>query len=282
MERHRIRIIWLALLCSLAAPAVHAQAPADRWSFALTPYLWLPSMDGSLRYGPPPPGGAAPIATVDAETLLGALDAVFMGTAEARRGKWSIVTDFIYLSLSNDRGGIKSIDFNPGSGPVNLTNTSLNVNTDSKLTGRVWQLAGGYSAIYQPRHTMDIIAGVRYFDLTVSTNWQLSAAVAGPAGAQNFAAAGGISQSEELWDAIVGVRGHVKIGDGNWFVPYHLDAGAGSSKFTWQGAVGLGYSYAKWGDVHLVYRYLSWEQGNNKLVDELKFGGFAAGLTFRF
>jgi hypothetical protein len=274
--------VFLAIVLSLLGPLqAAAQAPADRWTFSLTPYLWLPSMDGSLRYGPPAPGSATPNVSVDAETLLGALDFAFMGTAEARKGRWSVAADLIYLDLSEDKGGVRSVDFNPGPGPVNVSNTSVNVATTTRLKGKVWSLVGGYSAIYESRHTMDIIGGLRYFDIEAATDWRLSATVAGPAGTQNFATAGSVAKSEEILDAIVGIRGRAKVGDGNWFVPYHLDLGGGDSKLTWQGVLGLGYSF-KWGDLLFAYRYLSYEQGGNKLVEDLKFGGFGAGLTFRF
>jgi len=44
---------------------------------------------------------------------------------------------------------------------------------------------------------------------------------------------GSHTQKEELWDAIASVRGRVKLGSGNWFVPYYLDADGGSSTPTW-------------------------------------------------
>src|SRR5262245_23510483 len=181
----------LALFASLAAPAAWAQAPADRWTFAVTPYIWLPSADGNLRYGPPPVGGGTPNVSVDADSILGALDFALMLSGEARKGRWSIFTDLIYLDLSSDGSKVTSVDFNSGSGPVNVSNLSLDVGTDTKLKGTVWTLAGGYSVVYQPRSTMDLIAGFRYLDIKASTDWRLTAAVTGPAGAATFATVGG-------------------------------------------------------------------------------------------
>jgi hypothetical protein len=281
MKKNIVSIVLAAVLVLLGSVDAVAQAPADRWTFSLTPYLWLPGMDGNLRYGPPAPGTATPNVSVDAETLLGALDFAFMGTAEARKGRWSIATDLIYLDLSEDKGGIRSIDFNPGAGPANVSNTSANLGTTTSLKGKIWSMVGGYSAIYEPRHTMDIIGGFRYFDIKATTDWRLSAAVAGPGGTQNFAATGSVTKFEDILDAIVGIQGRLKVGDGNWFVPYHIDLGGGDSKFTWQGVLGAGYSF-KWGDLLFAYRYLSYEQGGSKLVEDLKLGGFGAGLTFRF
>ncbi len=103
----------------------------------------------------------------------------------------------------------------------------------------------------------------------------------GPGGAQPFGATGSVTQSDELWDAIVGVRGRVKLGESDWFMPYYFDAGTGSSTLTWQSALGVGHPF-KWGDIILAYRYLSYEGSDNKLVENLSFGGFALGANFRF
>jgi hypothetical protein len=271
-------LVVLALLVPVRA---YAQAAGDRWTFSLMPYLWLPGMDGTLRYGPPAAGGASPNVSVDADTLLGALDMAFMISGEARKGRWLIATDVIYLDLSSDSSAVKSIDFNPGSGPVNISNTALDAGTNTNIKGTVWTLVGGYAAVQDPRSTLDVIGGFRYFDLKATTDWQLSATVTGPTGAQTFARTGNVTKSEDLWDAIVGVKGRVKLGQGNWFMPYYLDVGAGDSTLTWQSVLGVGHAY-KWGEVILAYRYLSYEQGGNKLVEDLSFAGFGLGVNFRF
>jgi len=270
-------LVALALLVPVRA---FAQATADKWNFSVMPYLWLPGMDGTLRYGPPSAGGASPNVSVDADTLLGALDMAFMLAAEARKGRWLIATDVIYLDLSSDSSAVKSIDFNPGSGPVNIANTALDAGTQTNLKGTVWTLVGGYAAVQDPRATFDVIGGLRYLGLKATTNWQLSATVTGP-GTQTFTRTGSVTKSDDLWDAIVGVKGRVKLGDGNWFMPYYLDVGAGDSTLTWQSVLGVGHAY-KWGEVILAYRYLSYEQGGNKLIEDLSFGGFGLGVNFRF
>jgi hypothetical protein len=281
MKRNASLAATLALLLLMIPLRGFAQAGGDQWRYSVTPYLWLPGMEGTLRYGPPAAGGASPQVSVDGEDILNALDMAFMITVDARKGRWSIATDYIYLSLSGDQSRVKSIDFNPGPGSINITNTAANLGVNVKIEGSVWTLFGGYALVQEPRATLDLIGGFRYFDLEATADWQLSATVTGPPGAATFARTGSITQSASLWDAIVGVRGRLKVGDGNWFVPYHLDAGGGDSKLTWQGVVGLGYTY-KWGDIGLVYRYLSYEQGGNKLVEKLSFGGPALGATFRF
>ena len=96
------------------------------------------------------------------------------------------------------------------------------------------------------------------------------------------ARAGSIERSTDLLDAIIGVRGRFPLGTGGrWFVPYHLDIGTGSSDFTWQGLLGIGYAY-KWGEVLLSYRYLQYEEGDDKFLQDLKLGGLGVGVNFRF
>lgn len=243
------------------------------------PYLWLPSMDGTLRYGSSATGGAAPVVTIDPGAILSDLDMAFMISGEARKGRWLVATDFIYLDLGGAGSKVKSVDFNPGSGPVNVATTALDSGTQTKVKGTVWTLAGGYAAVQDPRHTLDVIGGVRYLGVKAKTDWQLSATVTAPGGAQTFPASGSVSQSEELWDAIAGIKGRVKLGQGRWFMPYYLDAGAGDSSLTWQGMLGVGYAF-KWGEVLFAYRYLSWEQGGSKPVEEFNVRGFGFGLNF--
>lgn len=272
----------LFLLVFGAAPAWSQNTQADSgWRFSVTPYLWLPTMESNLRYGPPAAGGAAPQVTMDADTLLGMLDFAMMFNADARKGPWSVMTDLIYLDLSSDKSGVRSIDFNPGSGPVNIFHTGLDIGTTTKVKGTVWSLAGGYALVQDARNHLDVIGGFRYFDLEATTSWRVSAVVTGPVGSTNFATTGSITQGESLWDAIVGLRGQSKVGSGRWFMPYYVDVGGGDSKLTWQAAGGIGYTY-KWGDLRLVYRHLSYEQSGNKLVQDLSFSGPAFGARFQF
>ena len=103
----------------------------------------------------------------------------------------------------------------------------------------------------------------------------------GPAGTAAFARAGSVERSTDLFDGIIGARGRLRFGNSPWFVPYYIDVGAGSSDLTWQGAVGVGYGF-RWGDVVFSYKYLYYDEGDDKFIQELKLGGFAIGANFRF
>ena len=238
-------------------------------------------MDAELRYGPPPSGGASANVEISGEDILEALNFAFMLQGEARKGRWLIATDLIYLDFGSQDSEVRSVDFNPGSGPINLTTTQLNAGTQSSLDAWAWTLVGGYNMVNDAAATLDLIAGFRYFDVKVRTDWNLTAAVTGPAGTATFARAGTVERSSDLFDGIVGARGRFRLGDSQWFVPYHVDIGAGSSDLTWQGVLGVGYAF-KWGDAVLSYRYLYYDEGDDKFLQELSFGGFALGVNFRF
>ncbi|HMA88765.1 MAG TPA: hypothetical protein VKP89_08480 [Burkholderiales bacterium] len=272
-----LALLGLTLLAPLSAMA----QSTDHWTYSIMPYLWLPSVDGKLNYAPPGAGGNSPNVSVDASTLLDNLAFAAMVNGEARKSRWLIATDVIYLDLHSADSKVRSVDFNPGPGPVNISTTGLDAGTSSKLRGLVWTMVGGYAAIQEPRARLDLIGGFRYLDLKATTDWQLAATVTGPAGSASFGRTGGVNQSESVWSGIVGAKGRVGLGEGKWFANYYADLGGGSSIFTWQGAAGIGYAYS-WGEIILDYRYLYYSQSGDKLIDNMSFGGFALGANFRF
>jgi hypothetical protein len=281
MNARTLLVAVLAALALLAPLGAAAQPDAPPWKFSLMPYLWLPNFSGKFNYGPPAVGGATANVEVSADTLLSDLDFAFMIAGEARKGRWSIGTDVIYLDLSSDNSKVKSVDFNPGSGPVNVSTSNLNAGTQSSVKGLVWTLAGGYAVVQEPAASVDVIGGFRYLGLDAKTDWQLNATVNLPNSALSFARSGSVEKRENLWAAIVGAKGQVRLGESNWFVPYYVDLGGASSLFTWQGVVGVGYKF-RWGDVRLDYRYLYYDQSDDKLIQDLAMGGFALGVNFRF
>ena len=139
-----------------------------------------------------------------------------------------------------------------------------------------FSLTGNHSLLRSADAKLDLLAGLRYTHIGTTLDWSFAASV------DNLPArTGSVGQGVDLWDGIVGVRGRGEFGGRKWFFPYYLDAGAGTSKFTWQGMLGVGYAFG-WGDLLLVYRYLSFEQGDEHPVEHLYFSGPALGATFHF
>ncbi len=261
----------------LTAPArAQSAAPADQWTFSVTPYLWLPNVNGTLKYSIPPGAGGSPEVEAGPNDYLQNLQAVIMISGEARRDRWSVFTDIIYLEFADQESSVTAVDFG-GS----LVSSSVNVATSSSFRGMAWTLGTGYAVQTGQGVALDVFGGLRYFGLEATTDWQLAGTITGPGGGQTFPRTGGISGRADLWDGIVGIRGRVLLGSSDCSIPYYLDIGAGSSNVTWQGMLGIAYAF-KWGGVTLAYRNLYYDQKDDKLLQDLRFSGPALGVTFRF
>ncbi|MBK5967009.1 hypothetical protein CCR95_23800 [Thiocystis minor] len=252
----------LALL--FGAPVAAADHPIEdgNWHTALRLYGWLPSVSGETRFDLGNGGGDA---TVDTSQILDAVKMSFMGSAQVRKGRWTGFTDLIYLRMGADQQGGIRLPAAYGSG--------INVHADEELKGWVWTLGGGYTLWYNDRANVDLVLGARLFDL----DSDLALSVTGP---RNRTLPANLSASVTLWDAIIGVYGRVDLSS-HWFVPYYLDVGTGDTELTSTGYTGVGYAF-DWGDLTLTYRYLYYDQGNDKTIEGLTFNGFAAGVNFRF
>jgi len=265
-----MRTILLAFL--LVAGAAQAQ----EWTYSLTPYVWLPNVNGKLKYEVPPGAGGAPEVDTGPNNYLQNLSMVLMLAGEARKGDWAVFTDFIYLKFDKEKSNVNSINFGG-----NRVTTSADVHTQSGLKGYEWTIGTSRTVLKSPRYTLDLLGGLRYFHIEANSDWQLATTVSGPGGGQTFPSAGSVSRESNLWDGIVGVRGRVRWGDTPWYSPYYLDVGGGSSNLTWQGIAGVAYGF-KWGDLLLAYRKLYYDQGDDKLLQNFSFSGPTLGATFRF
>lgn len=264
-----------ALLAAAPLPAA-AQSADDEWHFSVMPYLWFPSIDTTLRLKTP---FGRPELDVKANPgdYLSDLEGALLLALEGRKGRWLVFSDITYMKLSGGRSSVRSVDFG-GS----IVSAALNTGTQTDIYSTVWTVAGGYNLVRDPKFSLDLVGGGRYLSLKAETSWQLSADVVGPGPGQNFPRSGFTSERGDLWDAIVGVKGRFKLGEGNWFAPYYLDAGTGGSQYTWQAQSGIGYAF-RWGDLVLGYRYLAWGQDDNsKVIQDLKLYGFGLGGVFHF
>lgn len=272
MTTHRSLHRWAALL---TAHAVLVSAPLraesdgapSSWQFAVTPYVWLPHIDTALSFETPGEGGS-PVAMDD---ILKHLSGAFFLSGQARKGPWGLGLDLVYCDFSKAGSNVSTV-----TGPSGMTEVPVNTDTTTTLGGTMVSMTGSYSLLLLPRVEFNLLAGLRYTHIGATLHWDFAAEVAGLPERTGSAA-----QDVNLWDGVVGLRGSARLGEGRWFVPYYLDAGAGTSRFTWQALVGIGYSFG-WGDLLLVYRYLSFEQGDDQPVQRLEFAGPALGATFRF
>jgi hypothetical protein len=229
-----------------------------------------------LKFSVPPGAQGSPEVETGPNDYLENLQALVMLSAEARRDRWSVFTDVIYLSFGDEDSSVKSVNFG-GS----IVSSGLNLQTTTSLRGACWTLGAGYDVLERKGATLDVFGGLRYFDLTASAGWQLAFDVMGPGGGQTFPRSGGVSRSMEFWDGIVGIRGRIPLGSSDWSIPYYLDVGTGTASLTYQAMVAISYAF-RWGGVTLAYRDLYFDQKDDKFIQDLRFSGPAIGVTIRF
>jgi hypothetical protein len=264
----------VAGLPATARPAVDSDG--DRWSYTVSPYLWLPNINGTLAFEMPPGQGGSAESSTGPNDYLENLRAVLMVSGEARKGPWTVIADLIYLSFSDEDSSLKSVD---GSGGGITIPRSLNLDTETSLEGLVLMLAAGRTVSRTDAVSVDVFGGLRYFGVKTELDWDLAATIGGPG--FTVQSSGKTSGDTDLVDAIVGVRGRIACAGGRWVVPYYLDIGTGSSSLTWQAVAGIGRVY-RWVDLQLIYRHLFYDESSGKLLQEIRFSGPVLGATFHF
>jgi hypothetical protein len=259
-------LMVVGLVLILCASASASEKGPDDWNFTFLLFGWLPSVDASATFKniPPPSGGASGSTTMDASELIDKLNFVFMGTFEAKKGKWGAFTDVLYLDLS-DEG---TVNVSPAGGP------GLTVNADNDLKGIVWMIAGEYAAVQNPSVQLDLVAGARYYSIKPEMNLKIDGPLPPEIPDRN------VSKRVDAWDGIVGIKGSFALGKG-WFVPYYADIGTGESKLTWQMLGGVGYRY-EWFSISGVYRHLEYDLDKDDVDLDLSFSGPAVVLGFHF
>jgi hypothetical protein len=260
--RHNLPSWSLLPLCAAALSAGPAaageSAAADDWQYAATLYFWGAGIDGETASGAD--------VNVNFSTLIDNLNMAFMGAFEARKAKWSLLADVIYLNVGANGDGKVPVPIAPDS------SVDVKVSADVKTKGWVLNLIGGYNLWSNPHAAVDVLAGARYLDLTLDFGLALGA---GP-----YAAARAFSESDSVWDGVIGVKGHLDLNP-EVYMPFYADVGTGQSDLTWQVSTGFAYRF-NWGDVSLLYRYIKWNFGSDSPLDNISFNGPLLAAKFVF
>lgn len=271
-------LLMIALITLSIPQETSANESSGGWSFSITPYIWLPDVDGTFRYDLPSDEGDNAEVRVGPVDYLEKLHMALMLAGDARKGRLLMLTDVVYLNFQSVDSYVKSVEFDVGRRKIG---TSLDTDTKSSLEGVVWNLAGGYAVIQDKSLSMDVFGGFRYFGLEASTEWDIDVTVTSPSGTQVFPRSGDVSRRQDVWDGIIGLRGKIDLWSSNFFVPYYVDIGTGTSDFTWQGVLGFGYRY-KWLEFKADYRHLYYNQGSDSLFKDVTISGPGVVVTARF
>jgi opacity protein-like surface antigen len=249
--------IALIALCMMTTALAWRPAIADEWQFQLTPYLWLAGIKGEFGNGVA--GGQPPHVDASFDNLLSSLDMLFMGSFEARNGRWGVLGDLVYLSFSKDA----SIKLAP-----NLPSPGVKLNAE--LDGTVFSLGATYR-VATGATAVDVLGGLRYYSLRPSVNVTI-----GPVQRA-------VEPNSDWTDPIVGMRVRHEFSP-KWALNGYADVGGFGvgSDFTYQVYLGMEYAFSRTFSANLGYRQLHFDYQKDNSNLNLTFGGAMLGLGVRF
>jgi opacity protein-like surface antigen len=245
----------------LAAAGAHADEGG--WQYELTPYLWASAMKGETKVFP-----HVPKVKVDSSfsDILDSLDMGFMGAFEARKGRWGILVDAIYMNVSDAATAVRT---GPEDAAVLATaNANLRAKQAMVGVGAAYRFSEGPTAV-------DAIGGLRYSHISVEA--RIDATFFGAAGTA-------IRKSTEDWvDPYVGMRVQHPITP-RWTLVGYADIGGFGvgSDFTWQAAAGANYALSRDVTAKFGYRYMSVDYDKGGFMYDVANSGLYAGVGIRF
>jgi opacity protein-like surface antigen len=236
---------------ALTVLALPVQAQENGWTYSLTTYIWATDTGMSAET----PSGHTVEGELSFSDALKDLDFAFMGSFEARQGKWGFFTDGMYFKLSpgNDTPG-------PLVDEVNMR-AQMTV-----LTGYA-----AYRAYEDPTVAVDLAGGLRWakLDSDVSLTGGLLD--------------GGDFSADDDWvEPVIGVRVGTRLSD-RWSATFFADYGGfdGDSD-TWQGVVSLGYELNDRWTLRGGYRYMEFNREINGRDVSMDLSGILLGASYRF
>lgn len=255
MPTPRLRHVLCACIAAMP-PLVQAQTPAadEQWKFEATPYFWAAGMNGQTRLG-----ARTPDVNVNANfsDVWNNLDFGGMAALEARKGRWGVLFDAIYVKLGQSTDPVE----NGTLGTARL-----------KVSETILQLAGTYRVLDSPATPVDVLAGLRYTyldgDLSFSPGRLL------PDGAQR-------SRTKGWTDGFVGVRGSYAITD-KWSLMGYADVGTGGTKYSWQLIAGVNYNFTESVVGKFGYRIIKMDYESNDFLYKMKTEGLFMGVGIKF
>ena len=251
----------------LALPGMaQAQGDVDRsgtWQYEITPYLWGSAMKGDVKIS-----GVVPKTHVDMSfsDIMENLDSGLMGTFEARKDRWGILFDVIYMNVSSSATAIRT-------GPEDAAViASANANLHLKQT----MLAAAVAyRVTEGRAALDLIGGARYSQIKVEAD--IHGSFFGLAGT---VARGG---SKDWVDPYIGMRVQHPVADGWTLIGYADVGGFGvGSDLSWQMAVGLNYKFSRTFSGKLGYRYIGVDYDKGGFLYDMANSGAYLGVGIGF
>jgi len=252
--RRCLRTSGAALLAALLLAPPTASAAEEGWSFELTPYVWLTTVDGSFSGEV---GGPDVPMSQSAQDVVSQLDFAFMLAGEVRNDRIALLFDILYVDLST-------------SSPTPFG--ALWSEADVDTTALAGTAAVAYRFYRSRPAWIDAYAGVRIIDVTVDATLEPGLLPQRESSLDNT-----------LVDPIIGMRTQIDIVDG-FGVSAAFDIGGFGlgTDLTWHVLGTLDYSFNDWFTLRTGYRHMSIDYSNDGAELDLNLSGPIIGAAFRF
>jgi hypothetical protein len=206
------------------------------WSFTIVPfYAWLPGQRGTTGLlGTNTKLDLTPIDYLNnLSGFLDALDGLYMGAGELRRGDFGFLYDLYYMDIASS-ATIES-DFTTGTVDVGFGQTMAT-------------LAGSYRVHQTKKGYFDMLAGLRIRDINLDVGVVLNLG--------SIISVTSTASDGDTWvDPIIGGKGRFNINENLYFSGWTLIGGFGAgSHFIWDAWGILGYQTKDWLDVFVGFR----------------------------
>lgn len=231
--------------------AKQADSTSSGWQFGFAPYLYFSGLKGTV-------GARGRTAEIDlsAGDVLSKFDVGLMGVFEARKGRFVLVNDLIWIKLS------KTVD-TPG--PL-LSSIKVGANQF------VLNPQAGYRAVESKMGSIDVLGGVRIMSIENNINFR-----------SGILPSFDVSQRKTWATPVVGARGLANLSP-KFFVNGKFDFGGGfGSGFTGQVYAGVGFRVTP--RIALVggWRYMEARYSDSSgFLFNTRMNGLVIGSMFNF
>ncbi|MDV5170422.1 hypothetical protein [Photobacterium rosenbergii] len=257
--------IMAALPLSLAGfsfCSVSNASEASQWQYEFTPYLLAAGMEGTT-------GVRGFTTDLDASfsDIISDLDMGFMGLFTARKGRWVLGLEGVYIDLNNESSAPVqgSAGFLTGNGKLDVSSTMY-----------IAQGTVGYQLVDDGKTTLEGFGALRYTRMEVDMDIVIAFDPPAPFGGD--ASAG---DTENWADVVIGMHALHALSDKVKLTGY-LDIGGGGSDLTYQLMAGVNWEFSKGYTAKLGYRHLYWDYEDDGFVWDMAAKGPYLGLGIRF
>ncbi|NDY95503.1 hypothetical protein [Wenzhouxiangella limi] len=260
------RIVFLCssvVLLVQAIPAIAESRSASDWEFQVTPYLWAAGLDGRVSHDGLPIELRPNASFGDVWSFL---DIGGMLRFEASKGRWGLVSDFIYVELSDRERFL-----------FGTAEADLDTDVFSAM------LAGTFRLVGEGRQShLDVLFGVRYWELGAEIAFGIADEVEIPSDLA-LPRQYRVKESGSSPEPVLGLKGHYALSRdfylGGWAM---LGGDFGQSVLTQDYMAFLGYSFSDHASLQLGYRRLEIDFDSSGLQLDTTMHGPTIGLDWRF